>query len=166
MSLGPGFPDYIIPRARAALDQAQVVAGYRTYVELIKPLLTRQEVVATGMKAEVQRCQAAIDRALAGDRVALVSSGDAGIYGMAGLVLEICAARGLQVSPPDEAGEVDFHLEVIPGGAGPGRGRGPPRGAADARFRLHFAERPADPLGDHSETPGTGGPGGFRHRAL
>ena len=65
MSLGPGFPDYIIPRARAALDQAQVVAGYRTYVELIEPLLTHQEVVATGMKAEVQRCQAAIDRALA-----------------------------------------------------------------------------------------------------
>ncbi len=115
MSLGPGFPDYIIPRARAALDQAQVVAGYRTYVELIAPLLTHQEVVATGMKAEVQRCQAAIDRALAGDRVALVSSGDAGIYGMAGLVLEICAARRLQVSPPDEAAEVDFHLEVIPG---------------------------------------------------
>ena len=92
-----------------------MVAGYRTYVELIEPLLTHQEVVATGMKAEVQRCQAAIDRALAGDRVALVSSGDAGIYGMAGLVLEICAARGLKVSPPDAAAEVDFHLEVIPG---------------------------------------------------
>ncbi len=91
-----------------------MVAGYRTYVELIEPLLTHQEVVATGMKAEVQRCQAAIDRALAGDRVALVSSGDAGIYGMAGLVLEICAARGLKVSP-DAAAEVDFHLEVIPG---------------------------------------------------
>ena len=115
VSLGPGFPAYIIPRARAALDEAQVVAGYRTYLELIEPLLTRQEVVATGMKAEVSRCQAAIDRALAGDRVALVSSGDAGIYGMAGLVLEICAARGLQVGPPEGAGEVDFHLEVIPG---------------------------------------------------
>jgi len=92
-----------------------VVAGYRTYIELIKPLLSHQEVVATGMKAEVKRCQAAIDRALAGARVALVSSGDAGIYGMAGLVLEICAARGLQVGPPEGAGEVDFHLEVIPG---------------------------------------------------
>ncbi|MCX5891567.1 MAG: precorrin-3B C(17)-methyltransferase [Deltaproteobacteria bacterium] len=111
VSLGPGFPDYIIPRARAALDEAQVVAGYRTYVELIAPLLT----VATGMKAEVQRCQAALDRALAGDRVALVSSGDAGIYGMAGLVLEICAARRLKVSPPDANAEVDFYLEVIPG---------------------------------------------------
>jgi precorrin-3B C17-methyltransferase len=92
-----------------------VVAGYRTYVELIEPLLVHQEVIATGMKAEVQRCQAAIDRALAGERVALVSSGDAGIYGMAGLVLEICAARNLKVSPPETAAEVDFHLEVIPG---------------------------------------------------
>ncbi|MCL4500930.1 MAG: precorrin-3B C(17)-methyltransferase [Deltaproteobacteria bacterium] len=115
MSLGPGFPDHIIPRARAALDAARVVAGYRTYVELIEPLLTHQEVIATGMKAEVQRCQAAIDRALNGARVALVSSGDAGIYGMAGLVLEICAARNLKVNPPDAAGEADFHLEVIPG---------------------------------------------------
>ena len=92
-----------------------MVAGYRTYIELIAPLLSHQEVVATGMKAEVKRCQAAIDRALAGVRVALVSSGDAGIYGMAGLVLEICAARSLKVGPPEGADEVDFHLEVIPG---------------------------------------------------
>ena len=92
-----------------------MVAGYRTYIELIEPLLSHQEVVATGMKAEVKRCQAAIDRALAGARVALVSSGDAGIYGMAGLVLEICAARSLKVGPPEGIGDVDFHLEVIPG---------------------------------------------------
>ncbi len=92
-----------------------MVAGYRTYIDLIAPLLSSQEVVATGMKAEVARCQAAIDRALAGARVALVSSGDAGIYGMAGLVLEICAARSLKVGPPESTGEVDFPLEVIPG---------------------------------------------------
>ena len=113
---GPGFPDYIIPRARAALAEAQVVAGYRTYVELLQPLLTHQEVVATGMKGEMERCQMAIDRALLGTRVALVSGGDAGIYGMAGLVLEICAARGLKIGPPEGGEEeVDFHLEVIPG---------------------------------------------------
>ncbi len=92
-----------------------MVAGYRTYIDMIAPLLSSQEVVATGMKAEVARCQAAIERALAGARVALVSSGDAGIYGMAGLVLEICAARDLRIGPPESAGEVDFHLEVIPG---------------------------------------------------
>ncbi|MDD2902223.1 MAG: precorrin-3B C(17)-methyltransferase [Syntrophales bacterium] len=115
VSLGPGFPEYVIPRAKAALDAAQVVAGYRTYLDLIKPFLTHQEILSSGMKAEVKRCQAAIDRARAGQWVALVSSGDAGIYGMAGLVLEICAARGLKVGPPEDNGEVDFHLEMVPG---------------------------------------------------
>ena len=115
MSLGPGFPDYIIPQARAALNAAQVVVGYRTYVELLGPLLSHQEVVVSGMKAEVQRCQMAIDRASEGQRVALISSGDAGIYGMAGLVLEICGAQGLEAAPPETAGPVDFYLEVIPG---------------------------------------------------
>jgi precorrin-3B C17-methyltransferase len=97
------------------LEASQVVVGYQTYVDLIAPLLTHQEVVATGMKAEVKRCQAAIDRVRAGQDVALVSSGDAGIYGMAGLVLEVCAAQGLKVGPPDADGEVDLYLEVIPG---------------------------------------------------
>ncbi len=114
MSLGPGAAEYLAPKARAALEAAHVVVGYQTYVDLIAPLLTHQEVVVTGMKAEVKRCQAAIDRAHAGQRVALVSSGDAGIYGMAGLVLELCAAQGLKVGP-DGDGEVDFYLEMIPG---------------------------------------------------
>ncbi len=115
VSLGPGFPDYIIPRAQAALAEAQVMVGYQTYIDLVRPLLTDQEVVATGMKAEVKRCQLALDRACAGQRVALVSSGDAGIYGMAGLVLEMCAAQGLKVGPPEGEADVDFYLEVIPG---------------------------------------------------
>jgi precorrin-3B C17-methyltransferase len=115
VSLGPGFVDYLIPRAKAALAEAQVVVGYQTYMDLVRPWLTTQEVVATGMKAEVKRCQLALDRARAGQKVALVSSGDAGIYGMAGLVLEMCAAQGFKVGPPDAAGDVDLHLEIIPG---------------------------------------------------
>jgi len=114
VSLGPGAPDHLIPRARAALAEAQVVVGYQTYIDLVRPLLTTQEVVATGMKAEVKRCQLALDRARAGQQVALVSSGDAGIYGMAGLVLEMAAAQGLKIGPPGDAA-VDFYLEVIPG---------------------------------------------------
>ena len=115
VSLGPGFPEYIIPRAQEALAEAEVVVGYKTYIDLVQPLLASQEVVSTGMKAEVKRCQLALDRASAGQRVALVSSGDAGIYGMAGLVLEMCAAQGLNVGPPEDAAEVDLYLEVIPG---------------------------------------------------
>lgn len=115
MSLGPGSAEYLAPRARAALAASQVVVGYQTYVDLIAPLLTHQEVVATGMKAEVKRCQAAIDRVRTGEDVALVSSGDAGIYGMAGLILEMCAAQGLKVGQAEADGEVDLYLEVIPG---------------------------------------------------
>jgi len=115
VSLGPGFAEYIVPRAQNALANAQVVVGYQTYIDLVRPLLTGQEVVATGMKAEVKRCQLALDRACAGQWVALVSSGDAGIYGMAGLVLEMCAAQELKVGPPEGEAQVDFHLEVIPG---------------------------------------------------
>jgi precorrin-3B C17-methyltransferase len=67
------------------------------------------------MKAEVKRCQLAVDRARQGARVALVSSGDAGIYGMAGLVLEICAAQGIKIGPAEEGEAVEVVLEVIPG---------------------------------------------------
>jgi precorrin-3B C17-methyltransferase len=115
VSLGPGFSDYIVPRAQTALAEAQVIMGYQTYIELVRPLLNDQEVVSTGMKAEVKRCQLALDQACAGQKVALVSSGDAGIYGMAGLVLEMCAAQGLKVGPPEGEADVDFYLEVIPG---------------------------------------------------
>jgi precorrin-3B C17-methyltransferase len=115
VSLGPGFADYLIPRAKNALAEAQVVVGYQTYIDLVRPWLTTQEVVSTGMKAEVKRCQLALDRARGGERVALVSSGDAGIYGMAGLVLEMCAAQGLKVGPSEGSAAVDLHLEVIPG---------------------------------------------------
>ncbi len=92
-----------------------MVVGYQTYIDLVRPWLTTQEVVATGMKAEVKRCQLALDRARAGQKVAIVSSGDAGIYGMAGLVLEMCAAQGLKVGPSTGSAEVDLWLEVIPG---------------------------------------------------
>jgi precorrin-3B C17-methyltransferase len=115
VSLGPGFPEHLTPAARAALEEARAVVGYRTYIELIRPLLSHQEVVVSGMKAEVQRCRDAVDRAAAGQRVALVSSGDAGIYGMAGLVLELCRELKLRVASPGAHGPVDFHLVVIPG---------------------------------------------------
>jgi precorrin-3B C17-methyltransferase len=89
--------------------------GYVTYVDLIRPLLGAVEIIVSGMRDEVRRCRMAIDRALAGERVALVCSGDVGIYGLAGLVLEICCAQGLKPGPPDTLLAVDFFYEVIPG---------------------------------------------------
>jgi precorrin-3B C17-methyltransferase len=115
VSLGPGSENYLTPRALAALAASEVVVGYKMYVELVQPLLTGQKIVATGMMGELQRCQLAIDRALAGAKVALVSSGDVGIYGMAGLALEICRERGLRLGPLSGGPEVDLPLEVIPG---------------------------------------------------
>lgn len=103
------------PRAQKALTSSQVVVGYKMYIDLVRPLLSGQEVIATGMMGELQRCQLAIDRALAGSRVALISSGDVGVYGMAGLALEICQERGLRLGPLSGGPDVDLPLEVVPG---------------------------------------------------
>jgi precorrin-3B C17-methyltransferase len=81
-----------------------VVVGYPPYLKKIEDLTTGKELVATGMTHEVERCRTALHRAAAGATVALISSGDPGIYGMAGLAIELAAAEGLNVP-----------IEVIPG---------------------------------------------------
>ena len=84
------------PAAKAALLKAQVIVGYKTYVDLIGPeILDGKELISTGMMDEIRRCQIAIEKALEGMDTAVVSSGDAGVYGMAGLVLELLAEQGL-----------------------------------------------------------------------
>jgi len=75
--------------ARLALEGAEVVAGYHTYLELVPDLIAGKAVIGSGMMQEVERCEAAVAKAKAGNRVAVISSGDPGIYGMAGLVLEL-----------------------------------------------------------------------------
>lgn len=89
VGLGPGSLDDLTPRARKAIEEADIVVGYVTYLKLIEELLVQKETYGTGMMGEVQRCQAAVDMAAAGKRIAVVSSGDSGIYGMAGLVWEL-----------------------------------------------------------------------------
>jgi precorrin-3B C17-methyltransferase len=105
----------MVQEAVDALVSAEVILGYKTYLDLIPDLLEGKKVLSSGMRKEIDRCQAAIDYALSGRSVALVSSGDAGIYGMAGLVLDICRERELAVCEWDEEGEADFRLQVIPG---------------------------------------------------
>ncbi|MEF2145788.1 MAG: precorrin-3B C(17)-methyltransferase [Desulfovibrionaceae bacterium] len=107
VGLGPGGPQHLTPAARQALAQADVVAGYKGYMELVEPeLLAGKQLISTGMTGEVERAGAALDAALAGARVAVVSSGDPGIYAMAGLILEMLESRGLM-------NKVDF--DVLPG---------------------------------------------------
>lgn len=89
VGLGPGSSEHMTLRAREAIAQSDVVVGYTTYIKLIEPFIQGKEVIATSMGAEVKRAHMAIDLARQGKIVAFVSSGDAGIYGMAGLVGEI-----------------------------------------------------------------------------
>ena len=89
VGIGPGSFEDMTPRARHAIESAQVVAGYKTYIGLIEPLLEGKEVIGTGMTQEVDRCRAAVEAAASGKDTVVVSSGDSGVYGMAGLVLEL-----------------------------------------------------------------------------
>lgn len=77
------------PRARAAIEAAEVVAGYTTYIKLVESLLAGKKIIGTGMMQEIDRCRMAVAEAAAGADTVVVSSGDAGVYGMAGLVLEL-----------------------------------------------------------------------------
>lgn len=93
VGIGPGSPADLTPRARRAIDEAQVVVGYNTYLKLIEPLLAGKEIIGTGMMQEEERCRLAVESAVHGKKTAVVSGGDAGIYGMAGLVLELVTKR-------------------------------------------------------------------------
>lgn len=89
IGIGPGSLDEMTLRARIAIESAQVVAGYNTYIKLIEPLLDGKKIIGRAMMQEVERSRLAIDEALAGHNVAVVSSGDSGVYGMAGLVVDM-----------------------------------------------------------------------------
>lgn len=89
VGLGPGDAAYLTGEAAAALERAEVLCGYSVYVELIAPQYPGREIVTTPMKHEVERCRRALELASAGRTVALVCSGDAGVYGMAAPVLEL-----------------------------------------------------------------------------
>ncbi len=103
VGLGPGGADDLTFRAHAALAAAEVIVGYTTYVNLIRESYPQAEFVTTGMRGEARRCRIALERAARGERVAVVCSGDAGVYGMAGLLLEL--AEGYE----------DVTVEILPG---------------------------------------------------
>ncbi|MBI5902258.1 MAG: precorrin-3B C(17)-methyltransferase [Deltaproteobacteria bacterium] len=102
---GPGAVEHLTERARRVLGSVECVVGYTRYVELISPLIEGKEVFSTGMTHEVERCRKAIEFAREGKRVAVISSGDSGIYGMAGLILQLATGGG---GPA-------FQIEVVPG---------------------------------------------------
>ncbi len=107
VGIGPGGLNHMTFEAREAIERADVVVGYHTYLEFIESLLEGKEVISSGMTREVERCRRALEAAASGKTVALVSSGDAGIYGMAGLVMELAGS----VKDKDAAPEII----VVPG---------------------------------------------------
>ena len=103
VGLGPGGARFLTAQARSALQQAEVLCGYTVYIDLVRPLYPEKECYATGMTRELDRCRWALDTARAGRDVALVCSGDAGVYGMASPLLELAEAYP------------DVDVEVVPG---------------------------------------------------
>ncbi|MFB7640480.1 precorrin-3B C(17)-methyltransferase [Peribacillus butanolivorans] len=108
VGFGPGNFEHITKRAVEALQESDFIIGYKTYVELIQGLLTDQTIISTGMTEEVSRAQEAVKQAELGKKVAVISSGDAGVYGMAGLVYEVLIEKGWKE-------ETGVAIEIIPG---------------------------------------------------
>lgn len=89
VGIGPGKKGDMTFRAYDALEKSDVIIGYKTYIDLIKEYFPEKELISSPMKKEVDRCREVVEIAESGKTVSLISSGDAGIYGMAGIMLEI-----------------------------------------------------------------------------
>ncbi len=103
VGLGPGAGPDLTGRALDAIRDAELVVGYTTYIALIRDAFPDKKMLSTGMRAEVDRCRLAIEETLKGKNVAVVCSGDSGVYGMAGLIYELAREY-----PP-------IDIEVVPG---------------------------------------------------
>ncbi len=106
VGIGPGAREHRTQRAVDAIRESTGIVGYKTYIPFIEDLIEAQEVHPLGMKHEVERCEKALDLALEGETVSLISSGDPGIYAMAGIMFEVMEKKGA-------LDNVD--LEVVPG---------------------------------------------------
>ncbi len=89
IGIGPGGEAYMTDQARNALQNSDVIVGYTLYVQLVKAMLPNKEYMTTGMTKEVDRCRLCYELAKSGRTVALVCSGDAGVYGLASLMYEL-----------------------------------------------------------------------------
>ncbi|MDF2613090.1 MAG: cbiH [Clostridia bacterium] len=104
IGIGPGAKETMTLQAIQALEESEVIVGYKTYINLVEEFIAGKEVVKNGMRQEIDRCKLAVEYAKKGKKVAVISSGDSGIYGMAGLVLELVTKE-----------EEKIEVKVIPG---------------------------------------------------
>lgn len=89
VGMGPGKYEKMTLEAQKVVAQCEVIAGYTVYVDLLKKHFPDKEYIVTGMTKEAERCQMALQSAARGKRTVMVCSGDAGVYGMAGILLEL-----------------------------------------------------------------------------
>lgn len=100
IGIGPGGRENMTLRAINALIKSEVIVGYTPYIEYLEELVKGKEIISTGMKGEIERCKAAIESVRGGKNTSIVSTGDAGLYGMAGPILELAK---------------DIEVEIVPG---------------------------------------------------
>lgn len=102
VGMGPGNKENMTFRAYKAMEDADIIIGHKTYISLVEEIFPNKKMVKSAMKKEVERCEETLKLAHEGNVVALISSGDAGVYGMAGIMLEVGA-------------DSQIEIEVIPG---------------------------------------------------
>ena len=147
VGIGPGSYEDMTIRADTALRACDAIVGYPVYVDLVRDRYPGKELHSTPMTREAERCQLALELARSGKTVAMVCSGDSGIYGMAALVYEL---RGEAQEP---------EIQVVPGLTAAGC-------AADPRLCGHQPQRSADAVGNHRKAAGLRGGGGSDHRPV
>ncbi len=108
VGIGPGAHQHTSPAALEAIVSSDVVVGYTTYIKLVRHLTEGKEVIRTGMTEEIGRARAAVERARGGAKVAIISSGDAGVYGMCGLVFQVLQEIGWRRGDSPD-------LRIVPG---------------------------------------------------
>ena len=104
VGFGPGGYEHMTQKAADVIKKADVVTGYTTYVNILKEFFPDKRYIATPMMQEVKRCEMAVEEARKDQTVAMVSSGDSGIYGMAGIIYQVAEERN-----------ADIEIETVPG---------------------------------------------------
>ena len=104
VGFGPGGREHMTFKASEVIENADIIIGYTAYVNMIKPYFPDKDYKATGMMKEIDRCKMAIKEAEDGKDVAIISSGDSGIYGMAGAIYQLAFDM-----------KADIDIDVVPG---------------------------------------------------
>ncbi len=104
VGFGPGGYEHMTQKCVEVIEKADVVTGYTTYIEILKEYFPDKSYLATPMKQEVKRCELAVEEAMKDQTVAMVSSGDSGIYGMAGIIYQVAEEK-----------HADIEIETVPG---------------------------------------------------